>query len=151
MKNLRHVLGKITDPISQQQGFVKAAILLDWHLIVGEKFAANCQPEKITFPYERRTNGRLSLKTTSSFALEIAHLEPMIVEKINRYFGYKAVERLTINHGLVRQKTPVKKKPVVLPVEIAQSIDDQVQNVTDEKLRKALSNFGKSLHQDLLK
>ncbi|MBX3487005.1 MAG: DUF721 domain-containing protein [Candidatus Paracaedibacteraceae bacterium] len=145
MKNLRNILSRITTPLAQKQGFIRASILLDWDIIVGEKFAAFCQPEKIIFPHERRTGGRLTLKTSSAFALEISHLEPLIVEKINQYFGYKAVDKLLIKNGKITPK-PKKKHPIPTvdqaTLEHLESITDDIQ---DPKLRQTLIELGKGV------
>lgn len=146
MKNLRSLLHKITTPIAQQQGFIRASILLDWHLIVGARFANFCQPEKISFPHERRTGGRLTLITSSAFALEISHLESIIVEKINRYFGYKAVEKLYIKNGRVIPKAPKKQpQPSVSPQELFE-IESLLDGIHDTALRSILVELGKGVY-----
>lgn len=145
MKNLRNILAKITTPLAQKQGFIRASILLDWNLIVGEKFAEFCQPEKIIFPHERRTGGRLTLKTSSAFALELSHLEPLIVEKINQYFGYKAVDKLLIKNGKV---TPRAKKQHPTPTVDATTqaqLEDMTRDIHDPKLRQTLIELGKGV------
>lgn len=150
MKNLRSLLHKITTPISQQQGFVRASILLDWHLIVGERFANFCQPEKISFPVERRTGGRLTLKTSSAFALEISHLEPLIVERINRYFGYKAVDKLLIKNGKVTHRTPKKHpQPHVSPEQLIH-IESLLDGIDHPALRATLIELGKGIYSKSL-
>ncbi|WP_010300225.1 DUF721 domain-containing protein [Candidatus Odyssella thessalonicensis] len=146
MKNLRSVLDKLTTPISQQQGFVKASILLDWHLIVGDRFANFCQPEKISFPPQRRTGGRLTLKTSSAFALEISHLEPIIIERINRYFGYKAIDKLIIRNGKV---TPPSRKIQPTPTVSAEQlsyIESLLEGIHDPALKATLMELGKGVY-----
>lgn len=148
MKNLRSVLNKLTTPISQQQGFVRASILLDWHLIVGDRFANFCQPEKITFPLERRTGGRLTLKTSSAFALELSHLEPLIVERINRYFGYKAVDKLMIKNGQIKPRV-VKKQPCPeVSSDQLTEIECMLDGIEDPKLKAALIELGKGVYAE---
>lgn len=145
MKNLRTILTKITTPLAQQQGFIRASILLDWDLIVGERFAQFCQPERISFPHERRTGGRLTLKTSSAFALELSHLEQLIVEKINQYFGYKAVDKLLIKNGKV---TPRPKKIHPIPTVDAETlthIESLTDGIHDPKLRATLIELGKGV------
>lgn len=146
MKNLRSLLQKITTPVSQQQGFVRASILLDWHLIVGERFANFCQPEKISFPIERRTGGRLTLKTSSAFALEISHLEPLIVERINRYFGYKAVDKLLIKNGKVTPRIPKKHPQPQVSSEQLIRIESFLDGIEHPVLRTALIELGKGIY-----
>jgi hypothetical protein len=146
MKNLRSVLNKITAPISQQQGFVRSSILLDWHLIVGERFANFCQPEKISFPLERRTGGRLTLKTSSAFALEISHLETILVERINRYFGYKAVDKLLIKNGRLTPRTVKKQPQPQITADQLSHIETMLEGIKNSALRSALIELGKGVY-----
>lgn len=147
MRPLIKALTKVIDPIYQQQGFIRAKIILDWHLIMGDKFANFCVPEKIYFPFEKRTGGRLVIKTTSSFAVEISHLEPVIINRINQYFGYKAVERISISHTFMNPPRH-KKQPVrVLSDEQKEQIEQQLEEITDPHLKKALYNLGIAILQ----
>ncbi|WP_051908835.1 DUF721 domain-containing protein [Candidatus Odyssella acanthamoebae] len=139
-------MNKLTTPISQQQGFVRASILLDWHLIVGERFANFCQPEKISFPLERRTGGRLTLKTSSAFALEISHLETVLVERINRYFGYRAVDKLLIKNGRITPRIIKKQpQPQVSPEQLSH-IEGMLEGIKNSALRSALIELGKGVY-----
>lgn len=148
MRHLTQALSKITNPMCQQQGFIRSAIILDWKLIIGDKFAELCHPVRIHFPFEKRTGGRLYLKTSSSFAPEIAHLEPMIVDKINAYFGYGAVEKITIAHGFI--KPPVRKKKIKyqLNTEQRSMLEESVRDVTNNDLKEALFNLGVGIMEE---
>lgn len=113
MKNFNNLLKRVATPICQQYGFVNATLLMDWPLIVGEKFATICQPEKIAFPPQKRNNGLLYVSTSSAFAPELSYLEALIVDKVNKYFGYNAVQRLVIRHKkmvpIIEKKPPEKQ------------------------------------------
>lgn len=147
MRPLIKALTKVVDPIYQQQGFIRAKIILDWHLIMGDKFANFCVPEKIYFPFEKRTGGRLVIKTTSSFAVEISHHEPVIINRINQYFGYKAVERISISHTFMTPRRH-KKQPVrILSQEQKEQIEQQLEEITNPQLKKALYNLGTAILQ----
>lgn len=142
MRSLRQIISKLTDPIYQQQGFIRSTIIMDWKLIVGSRFSQYCQPEKITFPFERKTGGRLVLRTTSSFATGLQYEEPVIIEKINQYFGYGAVEKIIIRHGPIDKGgangLPRKK----LDEKTAQEITQAVGSIENTNLRDALYNLG---------
>lgn len=147
MRPVIKALGKVIDPIYQQQGFIRAKIILDWHLIMGDKFANFCVPEKIHFPFEKRTGGRLVIKTTSSFAVEISHFEPIIINRINQYFGYKAVERINISHTFM---TPLRQKRRAIRViseEQKVELEQQLEEINSPPLKKALFNLGAAILQ----
>ena len=91
---------RLTRPIFQRRGFGGAGIVEHWEDIVGSHLASACTPERISYPGQSRRGGTLHLRIgSSSLALEIQHLEPQIIERINSHFGYGAIARLRIQHG----------------------------------------------------
>jgi hypothetical protein len=140
------VVGTVT-PIFQKYGFVQARILLEWEHIMTPKFAKLCEPVKVAFPYKQRNNGCLYLRSTSSMATEITYLEPQILEKINQYFGYQAIGKISIHHGPL-QRVRVEKRPKEheLSEETKTSLDAQVESIENDRLRDVLLSLGKGIH-----
>lgn len=136
------ILDAIT-PICQQYGFIQARILLEWEYIVTPQFAQLCMPLKVTFPLKQRSNGRLFLRTTSSMAAEMAYLEPQILSRINQYFGYQAISKISVQQGSVARKAATKKsKPPLSSKDILSSLESQVKPIENDRLRAALLSFG---------
>lgn len=135
-------------PICQQNGFIQARILLEWDYIVTPQFAQFCIPLKLTFPVQQRHNGSLLLKATSSMATEISYLEPLIISRINQYFGYQAISKLRVLQGPIPQRSLLKKRPQK-PLEpgVQASLQIYVQPVEDEDLRAALLSLGIGLYK----
>ena len=136
-------------PICQQNGFIQARILLEWEYIVTPQFAQFCTPLKVTFPLKQRTNGRLLLRATSSMATEISYLEPHILNRINQYFGYQAISKISLQQGPLNKKTTPKKlanKP--LSADAQSSLENQVQPIEDDRLRAALLSLGVGIFQE---
>ncbi len=75
---------------------VQWRLIQDWPVIVGTYLSLNTRPVKITFPTGKKGNGTLLLAVHGGFATEVQHMEPVLLEKINTYFGYQAVQRLRI-------------------------------------------------------
>lgn len=133
-------------PICQQNGFIQARILLEWEYIVTSLFSQFCEPLKVTFPFKQRHNGRLFLKTTSSMATEISYYEPLILSRINQYFGYQAVSKLTLIQGPINRTTPLKKSPQNSLSQENQALLEQcVYPIEDDRLRTALFELGKEI------
>ena len=107
-------IAKVTGKAIRKRGLAAASVVTDWPRIVGEPLASNSLPERLTVPRDgendirrSRLGGVLHLRVAGAWATEIQHLEPVIVERINRYFGYRAVARLRILQGpLPRQPAP---------------------------------------------
>ena len=135
-------------PICQQNGFIQTRILLEWEYIVMQ-FAQLCTPVKIKFPWPQRNNGCLFLTATSSMATEIVYYEPMILNKINQYFGYQAVSSLKVLQGPITTNNPLKKSAQKTLSEADQSsLETQVQPIKDDRLRAALLSLGASISQE---
>lgn len=143
ISKLGALVSKVVTPACQQQGFVQASILLDWIDIVGAQFAQLCQPEKVAFPLHQRRMGQLFIRVPSAIAPEIIYLEPQILSKINRYFGYQAVSRLVIRQGPLTITKPQKQfVPKQATPQQQINVDAHLNTIDDDDLRQALFNLG---------
>lgn len=134
-------------PVCQQNGFIQARILLEWDHIVPQ-FSHLCIPVRIKFPWPHRHNGCLIVRATGSMAVQMVYYEPVILDKINQYFGYQAVSSLKFDQGPLSLKTSPKKavqKP--LPDEVQSFLEAQVQPIEDDRLRAALLSLGMGISQ----
>jgi hypothetical protein len=137
-------------PICQQNGFVQARILLEWDYIVTPQFSQFCTPLKVTFPLKQRHNGRLLLRATSSMATEISYLEPLILSRINQYFGYQAISKIALLQGPITKRA-LHKRAIPKPLPEAEQIrlHNDVQPIKDERLRAALLSLGTGISQEM--
>ena len=137
---------KVTKPIFGKRGFGEAAIVTNWPHIVGATLASHTVPELISFPRSGRTDGTLKLKINSSaLALELQHLTPQLIDKINTYFGYGAVGRIQIVQGPVPEQQPPDKGPAPIPEGTRRKLDQRLDFVSDPDLKAALSALGSQL------
>ena len=125
IQSMDKLVHRIVTPISQRQGFAKAAILLDWPKIVGSQMQQFCQPIRVAFAPNQRTGGKLHVRVPSAMAQQITYLEPMIIERINGYFGYRAISRLVLHQQSVFKlpegttpKAPRKDLPPPIKVDV---------------------------------
>jgi len=135
---------RITRPVFGKHGFVSGALVVDWAAIVGSAVASHTLPLRIKFPPQERGDGVLEIKVASSaFATELQHLEPLIIERINGYFGWKAVARLKMRHGPLPRRQHVRPPPPEPEPEAAARLDRVLSKVEDPRLREALERLGK--------
>lgn len=136
----------LTDPLFRRRGFVEGRIPRDWPEIVGPDLARACAPESLDFQRGRREGGTLRVRALPGRALEIQHLIPQIIQRVNGHFGWAAVARLTIRQGPL--PTPPKStRPVLRPVAEREktAIRDRVSVVHDPLLRDRLMALGEAL------
>ncbi len=145
-QKLSEVLDRVTSPLFRKQGFAVREVLLRWPAIVGGDMAAQSCPEKLVFPPGDGAGGILHVRTSGPLALEIQHLEPLIIERINTYYGFAAVARLRLKQGPVpapeiRARTPERE---LTAGEIA-ALDDLLAGVSDPELKASLGKLGRHL------
>lgn len=141
---LAALLPKVAEPASRKRGFSAVEIITHWPEIVGTELASETSPEKLSFPRDARSQGTLHLTATGSVALELQHLEPIIIERINTYFGYAAVARIALTQGQVHKAPATRRKREKAPVSpdrIAE-ISDSTDPVGPAPLRDALRKLG---------
>lgn len=140
-------VAELTRPIFGRRGFADGAVVGDWAAIVGPILAAHSAPERIAFGPGRRDDGTLHLRIDSGgLATELQHLEPQLIERINAYFGYRAVGRLRIVQG----PPPVSEKPPPPPTrplepDQERELAERLSGVDDDDLRRALGELGRAV------
>lgn len=136
---------RVTRPVFGRQGFAGGALVVDWPAIVGSAVASHTLPLAIKFPPKERTDGTLTVKVDSgAFAVEMQHLEPLILERINGYFGWKAVARLRLRQGPLPER-PAAAAPPAEPPAIPPPAQDSLSRVEDPELRAVLERLGRRL------
>ena len=145
-RSLAAMLPKIARPAFGKRGFVEAGVLTDWPVIVGPVLAAETRPMKLSFPRGGRVDGTLQIRVTSAFSTELQHLAPLVIERINRYFGYAAVVRLTLSQGPVISPPRTKRHKILDPdPEALKRLENRVTAIEDNELRVALAGLGRDV------
>ena len=92
---------------------------------------------------ERREDAEpatLVLRVEGPAAIEIQHLAGVIVERVNRFFGWQAVGRIAIRQAPLARRP--KRQPAAPPdPEAARRIAESLE-IADEPLRAALGRLG---------
>lgn len=152
-KTVGHFLPRVTRPVFEKFGFQRAALLTDWEQIVGEPLCYFTAPEAIKWQRGsemaeieqagQKKGATLIIRVEGPAALEVQHQAPQITERINSYFGYRAVETIRILQAPLqrRQAAPKPKrydlnKPCGREAEV---------NSQDEKLDLALKRLWRGI------
>lgn len=135
---------RVSQPIMRRRGFTGAAVATRWAEIVGRPLSDHSRPFRIVFPRGERRGGTLHLTVTGAFAPEVQHLSPQIIERINGYFGYGAVDRLELHHGRVATSAPAaqahnKGKSAQPPDDVR--LTTAIAKIDDHDLRTALTRL----------
>jgi hypothetical protein len=128
-----------------KRGFGEAQLVTQWEAVIGDELANKLTPERITFPRGERRNGTLRLRVASAFATEAQHLEPVLIERINAFFGYGAVSRLVFIQGPPLSTAPAPPRLRKLSADEQRDIESRVAGVADPELRAALARLGTAI------
>ena len=145
---LADLVGPALTAAFKRHGFASTEIVTHWDDLVGPEIAAHCEPIKITWPRQNDAEApepaTLVLRCQGPAAIEIQHLAGVIVERINRFLGWRAIERVALRQApLARRAKP--KPPPPIDAEAARRIADRMTDITDESLRTALGRLGAAL------
>jgi hypothetical protein len=128
----------------KKQGFASAELVTRWPEIVGPQIAAHAEPLKIQWPRQADPDDRepatLVLRVEGPAALEIQHLAGVVVERVNRFFGWPAVGRLAFRQAPLSR--PPKKKLRRIDPEATARVAATLPDVKDDDLRQALARLG---------
>jgi hypothetical protein len=135
-------------------GFIQSSVVTRWREIVGERYAGVSSPESIRFPPGKKSEGVLTLVVEGAHAPMMQHVAPVIVERVNRFFGYAAVQRVAFKQGLVRvaqaqsRKAPPSLRTLggsqserIVPAELG----DSIRQISDPELRACLESLARGL------
>jgi len=146
------VLGRITGRTMNRRGFSDSRMLENWSAIVGPQLAAMSQPVRLS----RRKSGRdgedtaggvLTVKAEGAIALEIQHLAPQIIDRLNSYYGHAAIARLNIIQGPVTV-TPSPLNPPPIKEEDISALADDFDEIKTPRLKRALASLALLMRRD---
>ena len=141
------------DQMAGRQGFAESEVLLRWPEIAGEALAKVCRPVKVHYGASRNLGATLIVQTDSGRAPEVEHQGPVLVDRVNQFYGYRAISRLKVTQstGLGRAPgfaegqaaftgQPVQQtEPTARDQKTAAAMAEQIEN---PGLREALSRMG---------
>ncbi len=147
--HLGEIVARVIEPVTARRGFARADLVAVWPEIAGPMHAACTVPEKITWPRhadgDEPPAGTLFIRADGPRAIFLQHELPQIVERVNAFFGYRAVASARIIQGPVRRPAPDSPAPRRIDPATDQKIADEVAGVTDEGLRAALHRLGQGV------
>ena len=106
--------------------------------MVGAELAA------ASWPAALGRDGALKLHVASGVALDLQHRAPLMIERINLFFGRAAVARLVLVQGPLPLAAP---RPTAIPAPLAEeearALDSRLGDIADPELRAALARLGR--------
>jgi len=155
-KKIGSCLNNIKKEFSNKRGKMEYIIVSKWPEIVGSFFADYSEPEKITsFPKSKNNHGErinshtLYVNVSPVAALEFQHYKDKIIEKINIYFGYQAINNLKIKqnyieNNIISKKKEVREKKIINETEIKK----ETNKIKNKNLENSVVKLGISISNE---
>lgn len=115
-----------------------AQLAADWPTIVGPRLAEMTTPRRLAA-------GSLTLACAGPVALEVQHLSPALIERINTHLGRRAVERLRLVQDLLAPLVATPAESAADPAALA-AIEERLDGIPPSQLRDALAALGRAIH-----
>ena len=138
-------------PAFAAQGFASGDILAAWPGIVGTRLAGACRPLKLEWPRgarrqpdEKPVPGTLIVQVEGAFALELQHLAPIVVQRVNAHYGWACVGRIVLKQGRVQRHARRAPAPPLDPATRG-AVALAVSRVEEAGLREALDRLGQAV------
>ena len=134
-----------------KQGFAARELVTRWADIAGPEVAAHSEPLKIQWP--RPVQGQpqepatLVLRVEGPMALEIQHASDVILQRVNRFFGWSAVGRLALRQAPLSRRYRPQPSRAPDPQSVAK-VAETLSSIEDEELRTALARLGASIKRN---
>lgn len=135
---LGSLIPSLTRPAFRRKSPAGAQLLADWAQIVGPALAAVTSPVRVTA-------GTLTLACAGPVAMELQHLAPELVARINGHLGRIVVERLRF----VQQApgAPRPAAPPSRPAPVPGGVRDRLAALPEGELRLALENLARGVYR----
>ncbi len=129
-----------------------------WSEIVGNFFVQNSEPLKINYILKSTNEDGdkiydryLHVNVSPAVAVEFQHFQDKIIEKINSYFGYKAINGIKIHQQYLKKE---QQKKVSKNINLIEKEKDQVKvrqstpSLSNKDLEESIVNLGLSIRKE---
>ena len=150
-------LKKINRQFTSKFGKIEFIINSKWSDIAGKYFAEYSEPKNVQrlLDYKNEMGepvykNYLNVSVAPAAALEFQHFKDNILEKINSYFGYKAIIDLRIQQNYITKHNMNKPNTanIAMTEDDVALITKEVQNITNKDLKETLTTLGKNIAKE---
>jgi len=134
---------RITKPFFKEHGFTRDDVIYRWREIVGPELARFSYPTKIVRGRDIQETA-LVVRVAGAAAPEFEHMAPQVIERINTYYGHRAIARLKIEQGPLPVPLPRQKEKSLPPLTDSEQkeLKASLSTIDDDDLRGQLERLG---------
>jgi len=150
-RSVSEIVGKVLEPVLARRAGMTLDLIKAWPELVGEEFRETTRPEKINWPRRAHEDDPfkpavLVVACENSSALFFQHEQPAILERVNVFFGFEAIGRISIQQKAVVTSKPEKNNHVSQVSENdEQRLAAILEDIDDPELKEKLANLGRGI------
>ena len=153
---LADFVGALLDPLMAKQGFGQSDLLLHWEEIAGARLSQIAEPIRLQWPPRGPKRApeaaaepaTLVLRVAQGFGLDVQHLAPILIDRVNAHLGWRCIGKVKIEQG--RLQRPLKRKGAAVappaPAALARA-EQAAVGVEEDGLRQALARLGARIYE----
>ena len=145
VRSIGETLPRVAGRVLGKHGLGEAHLVAQWQAVMGAELAGQTLPVKLSFPNGGRRDGTLRLRVTPAAALSVQHREPQLLERINGFFGYRAVARLALQQGPLPAAPAASPTPRALTAAESAELADRLAQLPDSSVKSALFRLGTAI------
>ncbi|MCJ8142684.1 DciA family protein [Ancylobacter sp. A5.8] len=128
----------------RQRGIASVEIVTRWADIVGETLAARALPIKLAWPARAQAEepGVLHVRVEGGYAIELQHEAPLVIERVNQYFGWRCIGRLALRQGPVAAIRTKTRRFIEPDAGECAQVADRLGDFENAELAAALARLG---------
>ena len=126
-------------------GYNYSSIIDNWPKMVSKEISGSCYPISVKMGKDMK-NGTLILNVIHGKELQIEYEKKDIIEKINSFFGYNCIARVTLK--IVQDKLKSKHKSLT-KIKNIKIIEEKIIKINDNGLKNSLNNFLKAYNEKI--
>ena len=133
------LIPSLTRPVFRKKSPAGALLMADWAEVVGPSLAAVTCPKRVS-------GGTLTIGCVGPVAMELTHLAPELIARINGHVGKPLVERLRFVQQAAGSIAPARPKPrpeVTLPPRV----EAAMESLPPGELREALAKLAQGVYR----
>ncbi|MDC0903182.1 DUF721 domain-containing protein [Pelagibacteraceae bacterium] len=124
-------------------GYNYSNIVDNWTKMVSKKISDVCYPITVKIGKQMK-DGTLVLNVVHGKELEIEYEKREIIDKINSFFGYNCINKITLK--IVQEKI-VQNKIQFPAIKNFSKINEKMNKVNNTQLKSSLNNFLKAYNE----
>lgn len=138
-RSLGALLPRVTRPAFRRRSPAGAALMTDWPAAVGPALAAVSTPMRLG-------NGTLVIACAGPVAMELTHLAPQLIDRINAHLGRVVVERLRFVQRTA-SGAAAPGQPAAASATLPPGVREAVAAVPGDALREALEKLARGVYR----